>query len=124
MPASDFRDYSNALNQASLLAQRDLSEAWEHLADKPPAVIRNALIEIMYGLVVKYGQMTSVAAAEYYETERTAARSDDFNVELADSVPFEQVEASVRYACGHLDWEDTGGDKPKPDTDLFGREIR
>ena len=50
--------------------------------------------------------------------------TDDFDAELADTVPLEQIEASVRFACGHLfgGEVDEDGARPGADDSLFGRE--
>ena len=124
MPAHEFRRYVNAMNNASLLAQRDLSELWENIEGLEPKAVRNALLAAVPGIVYKYGGMAAAAAAEYYEAERMdAGGPQDFSAELSEGVPLEQIEASVRYACGHL-FPEEGGDgvRSEPDADLFGGE--
>lgn len=103
MPAEDFRRYTEAVNNASLLAQRDLQEAWAKLSGVPPEGVREALLQVVPGIIWKYGGIAALAAAEYFEAERIAAGGgQDYKAELADGVPLEQVEASVRYAMGHM----------------------
>ena len=98
-----FRDYVEALNKCSLLAQRDFATAWERIRDLPPNQCRDALLLLMDGIIPKYGNMAAVAASDYYRMERlSAGYSDDFAIELSDGVSTEQIEASTRYACGHL----------------------
>ena len=104
MPASDeYRDYVNALNQASLLAQKEFSEFWEKLDTSKPRECRDACIAYLPGIVYKYSAMAALAAAQYYEAERLkAGGEEDFEALIADPVPIEQIEASIRYAAGHL----------------------
>ena len=125
MAAKDFRAYVNAMNQASLLAQRDLAALWEKVKGVPPAAARDALIALLPGIIYRYGGMAALAAAEYYEAERPQAGGGDFTAELSDGVPLEQIEASVRYAVGHMFAEDgTYGAQPEPDAELFGGQGR
>ena len=102
MPSDDFAAYVGAVNQASLLAQRDFATAWECLDGLEPYVVRDALLTMVPGIVRKYGDMAAVAAAEYYGAERVAAGWPDGEYDLSDGIPIEQVEASVRYAMGHM----------------------
>lgn len=122
MAASDFERYKEALRKASLLAQRELAVLWESLRGSDPAAIRAALVAAVPGIVAKYGDMAALAAAEYYEVERRQAGGGDFRAELADGAPVEQVEAAVRYACGHLFAEGGGDDgaRPRAHASLFG----
>ena len=126
MPASDFKAYVEAMNKASLLAQRELARAWERVQALPPKAARAALLELVPGIVYKYGAMAALAAAEYYEVERLAAGGPaDFAAELSDGIPIEQIEASVRFACGHLFPEEgSDGIRPEPDGSLFGGQDR
>ena len=126
MAASDFKAYANAVNQASLLAQRDLSKLWEGLEGRDPSSVRDALLELVPGIIWKYGDMAAIAAAEYYEAERAQAGGDHgFAAELSEGPPLEQIVASVRYACGHLfPTEGENGIQPEPDASLFGGQGR
>ena len=125
MSSSDFMEYAAALNKASLLAQRDLAALWDKVKRLEPRVARDALIALVPGIVYKYGNMAALAAAQYYEAERTQAGGAEFQAELSDGVPIEQIEASVRYAVGHM-FPEKGQDgvQPEPDTDLFGGQSR
>ena len=121
MAARDYRSYVRALNQASLLAQRDFEKLWAKVRSLTPRACRNVLVEAVPGIVYKYGQMAALAAAEYYESERSAARpGEGFDAELSDGVPIEQITNAVRYACGHLFPEDGSGAQPEQDSGLFG----
>lgn len=103
MGAKEFARYTESQRQASLLAQREFDELWERLDKTHPEACRDVLIEFLPGIIWKYGEMAALAAAEYYEKERLDAGGEsDFTLPLADGVPYEQIEASVRYAAGHM----------------------
>lgn len=121
MPAKDFKAYIKALDNASMLAQRDFALLWDKVSGLPPEALRDALIALVPGIVYKYANMAALAAAEYYEAERAAAGGGFFSAELSEGVPIEQIEASVRYACGHLfGEEDDDGAQSESDASLFG----
>ena len=125
MASKAFKDYVNALNQASLLAQKDFAAFWERLDTTKPEACREALIAYLPGVIYKYGQMAALAATQYYEAERlSAGGNEDFEAEMAEQVPYEQIEASIRYAAGHLFPEVGDGVQPEQDGSLFGREDR
>lgn len=110
MSAEDFESYVDAMNKASLLAQRDLDELWNRLDKSDPYAVRNALLTLVPGIVYKYGNMAALASANYYEAERLQAGGDSsFQAELAEPAPIEQIEKLVRYACGHLFREEDDG---------------
>ena len=121
MSASDFAGYVESQRKASLLAQRDFEALWERLKGMPPESARNALLVAFPALVDRYAGMAALAAAEYYEAERAQAGGDpSFRAELAETVPMEQMQASVRFACGHLFGGDGDGGGPESDASLFG----
>lgn len=124
MPAREFKNFTKAMEKASLLAQRDLSTLWNKIETLDPYAQRNALLALVPGIVYKYGQIAALAAAEYYENERAYWRGDeDYEVELADGVPYEQIEASVRYAAGHLFKDNADGEvQSERNASLFSRQ--
>ena len=122
--AADFERFAEAQNNASLLAQRELAAIWDSVEGMEPEAQRNALLVAVPGIVARYGDIAASAAAEYYETERSAAGGGAFSAELSEGVPIEQVEASVRYACGHLFPEEDGEIRPEPDASLLGGQGR
>lgn len=102
MPSSEYAAYVAALNELSLLAQRDFASAWNRLDGLDPYQVRDALLVIVPGIVCTYGDMAAVIAAEYFEAERTVAGWPDSSCALSEGAPIEQIEASVRYAVGHM----------------------
>lgn len=123
MGAKEFTRYAESQRKASLLAQKELADLWERLDKSKPAECRNALIALVPAIIYKHGQMAALAAAQYYEAERIAAGGpEDFQATLAEGVPLEQIEASVRFAAGHLfppDYEGEDGIQPEPHRSLF-----
>lgn len=122
MPSDEFAAYVGAVNQASLLAQRDFATAWELVGDLEPDAARDALLTMVPGIVRKYGDMAAVAAAEYFDAERSAAGWPDGGHELSDGVSMEQIESSVRFAAGYLfgkDGEDGIRTRPGQDGSLL-----
>lgn len=123
--AARYRAYADALNKCSLLAQRDLARLWERAWELPPGECRDVLLALVPGIVDKHARMAALAAAHYYEGERAAAGgAEGFAAELSEGVPLEQIEASVRFACGHLFPEGDDGIRPEPDGGLFGGQGR
>ena len=125
MAASDYKRYAKALNAASLLAQRDFRKVWERAKGLPPGECRDVLLELVPGIVAKYSRMAALAGAQYVEAERAQAGGEqEWRAELDEGAPMEQIQASVRFACGHLFPEDEDGVRPEPDGGLFGGDHR
>lgn len=120
--AALYRRYVEALNRCSLLAQRDFAKVWARASKLPPKECRNVLVALVPGITEKYGNMASIIAAQYYESVRAACGGNpDYHAEMSENVPIEQVEASVRFAAGHLEWSEHGADA-ESDGSLFGGE--
>lgn len=102
MATARFKAYCEALDRLSKASQLEFEKAWRKLQGLPPEELRDALIEVVEGIVAKYGDMAATVAAEYYEGERSDALGGEYEALLADTVPREQIEAVVRYAAGHL----------------------
>lgn len=102
MDAEAYERYANALNNASLLAQKELDDALGLIDLDRPRMARNALVPIMTGIVTRYAGLAALAAAEYYEQERADALGGAYSAILAEPVPPEKIEAAVRYAAGYL----------------------
>lgn len=122
MPVEEFERYTESQRKASLLAQRELAMLWDRLDKSKPEECRDALLAVVPGIIYRYGDMAALAAAQYYEAERSAVRSDSFECLLSEGVPYEQIEASIRYAAGHLfppDYEDGDGVQPESHRSLF-----
>lgn len=124
MAAQEFNAYVRAMDKASLLAQREFAQLWAKLETTDPYAIRDALLALVPGIVIKYSDIAATAALEYYETERAAVRSDDFQADMSDGVPLEQIEASIRYAAGHLFKDDADGIQPERYGSLFDGQDR
>src|SRR5699024_408813 len=72
-----------------------------------PALVNEALLEVVPQLVREYGDLAATAAAEWYEEVRDAPGS--YSARLGPNAPVEAVEGNVRYAARHLYTDDPGG---------------
>lgn len=99
-----YERYVQAVENISLLAQRELEELWERLPKDNKLELRDALLELVPAIAEKYGDLAALAAAEYYEQERRRQIGGDYQAFLAPATE-EDREAlleSIRYACGYL----------------------
>lgn len=111
-----YERYANVLNNASLLAQKELDDALGLIDLDRPRMARNALVPIMTDIITRYAGLAALAAAEYYEQERADALGGSYSAIIAEPVPPEKIEASVRYATGYL----FGDDDEKKQTGVRG----
>lgn len=72
-PPAEIALYRQALRDADTLAQRDLLEQWRRMDFSNPTEARDALMEIVAGLVGTYYLMTATVAADWYDLGRHAA---------------------------------------------------
>lgn len=71
-----------AQSNASQLAQRELGRVWaEVLEELPPERQRDALLELVPALIVKYSDLSSTAAAQWYQQVRDKWFDDDFQAQ-------------------------------------------
>ena len=97
-----FNQYVNAQAKASILAQEELTEWFEHADMSDPSTFRDALIKKYQAIAYKYGLLSAQAAAEYYKQERDTVLGGDYQPVIPDPVNMEQLEEQVRYAMGHF----------------------
>ncbi|OZG64144.1 phage protein [Bifidobacterium hapali] len=84
-----------------------------------PAVIRNALLDLVPAIARKYRNVGSVAAAQWYEQMRAKWIKEDYTVDSTydpDDVPMRQT---VRRLAGNL-WDKDDGTPADPDAMLRG----
>lgn len=106
------------------MARRDLRDFLASLNLGDPDAAKAALIDIVPLLVREYGDLSAIAAAEWYEEIRAASGARGaFAARLSDGIEPERVEASVGNAVGAL-WR---GDPERTLSELEGalqRHIR
>lgn len=102
MPSEAFDRYANAVEICSGMAKRELASVVAKLDTSKKKAARDALLAVVPAIVAKWGGLAATAAAEYYENEREQAVGGRYTALLADDEPLENIEESVRYACGHL----------------------
>lgn len=97
-----FNQYVRSLGIASTLAQQELWVIWRALDVANADIVKNNLLDIMPGIVEKYGNVSALAATEYYnEVRSTAGQLTQYQAVMGKNVPREQVESSIRYAMRH-----------------------
>lgn len=101
---SPYERYVQAVENCSLMAQKELESVWEKLPKDNKLLLRDTLLEVVPAIAEKYGDLAALAAAEYYEEERKRQIGGDYKATLA---PFyeedrEALLESVRFACKYL----------------------
>lgn len=87
-------------------AQSDLQALFARIHDLEPALARDLLVESVPGIVTKYGDVGSAAAAEWYEQIRAAQVSGVYTASLASTASVDEVAKTVRAKAGGLWGED------------------
>ena len=104
----DLNYYSSASSRIVTLAQKELEKFWARIDHKNPAQARDLLLDFVPALVSTFGDVAAAAAADWYEQLRAKAVSSSYRAVTAGVVAPDQVQASVRYAAGHLFTGDPG----------------
>lgn len=103
---SDANDIRLIQKQVVQYALTGLDELFLTIAGLPPEVARNILIESLPGVAATYGDISAVAAGEWFETLREREVGSGMSARLAQPVAAEPVEQSVRFAAQHLFTDD------------------
>ena len=101
---SDVDRLNAAQRRLVQLARSDLTSFFSSLDLSRPEAARNALLEIVPLLAREYGDLASVAAAEWYEEIRPGA----WNARTADGFPRVGIEQGTRFHAGGLFGDDPG----------------
>lgn len=102
----DVERLSDAGRRLVAMAKRDMDELFRRLDLSTPDVARDAVLEIMPELVREYGELASLAAAEWYEEVREAAGvTSAHTTSLSSGANLDAVAGSSRYATRHF-WGD------------------
>lgn len=93
---AELNQLTQAQRQLARMAQSQLRSLFASLDLSDPRAARDALLQVMPGIVSRYGQLAASIAAEW--------AGDVYGVRavVADSFNEDQVAGSVRYAAGHL----------------------
>lgn len=100
---ADVTRLSTAQRRLVSLAQNELTGYFATFDLTRPEAVRDALLEIVPLLVREYGELASIAAAEWYEQIRPGS---GFNARLAPPVAAEVVQGSTRALAGVLFTDD------------------
>ncbi|MDU0349030.1 hypothetical protein, partial [Actinomyces sp. MRS3W] len=105
----DLDKYQRAQGEIDRLCRRELRAVWARLAPvigDDPAAVRDALVEVVQALCVKYGDLASTAAADWYDDLRAKNPGlPPYAAQTTSPVSPAAVEGTVRYAAGEL-WGD------------------
>lgn len=102
MAASSAASYAEAIDAAARMAQRDLDAVIDKLDPAKPVECKAVLLAAVPAIVERYGAVASLAAAEHYAEQRSAALGGGFEPLLAEPVERGAIEAKVRYALKHV----------------------
>lgn len=87
------------------MARADLTRLFAVVDLSSPATVRDALLDVVPQLVREYGNLSAVAAAEWYEEVHPAT----YTARLGPVAAVAQVQGSVRYHAGKLFSDDPRG---------------
>jgi hypothetical protein len=109
--ATDVRRLAEAERQIGRLATRDVRRLWSTLTVADALEVREALEELLPGMVAVYGDLSATVAADWYDEVRAASGvRGRFRAEPAGPFDPEAVRANARWAIGPLfaaepDWD-------------------
>lgn len=104
---ADVERLSGASRRLVDMAKRDLDALMRMVDLSNPEAARDAVLDVMPDLVREYGDLASMAAAEWYEEVRAAAGvASRHATALSPGMAAEVVQEGVRYAVGHFFGDD------------------
>jgi hypothetical protein len=109
--ATDARRIADANRQISRLATRDVRRLWGSLTLADALEVREALEDLLPGMVAVYGELSATVAADWYDEVREGAGvSGRFRAEPAPPFDAEAVRANTRWAIAPVfaaepDWD-------------------
>ncbi len=104
---SQISQLAQAQTQASQLAKRELGRVWREISGLNPGEQRDALLELVPALIDKYADVSSSAAAEWYQRVRDKWFSDGFQAQPAPKTD-DDLSKLIRWKAGVL-----FGDEPE-----------
>ena len=102
IPAELASAYREGLEQISSAARAELASLWSRAARLGDDELRDYLVQVFPSVAGTYGDAAASLAAEFYGAVREDQIGGRYTALLAGSVPFEQAEATVRYAAGRI----------------------
>jgi hypothetical protein len=109
--ATDVRRIGEANRQIVRLAESDVRRLWTSLTGADALVVREAVEELLPGLVDVYGDLSATVAADWYDEVRASSGvAGRFRAFPAATVDAEAVRANARWAIGPVfaaepDWD-------------------
>lgn len=97
------REHQASISTLTDSVQSEVSALVMSLEGQSPAVVREALLDMVPGIADKYGDGAAALAMDYYEFAREAAEVPGmFIPSPAPLAPFERFEGSIRWAVGSI----------------------
>ena len=101
------REHQTSISALTDIVQREVAALVMSLAGQPPAVVREALLDLVPGVAVRYGDAAAALAMDYYEFAREAAEVPGMFIPTpAPLAPPERFEGSIRWAVGAVVGDD------------------
>ena len=101
------REHQTSISSLTDIVQREVARLVASLDGQSPAVVREALRELVPGVAARYGDAAAALAMDYYEFAREAAEVPGvFVPSPASLAPVEQLDGSIRWAVGAVTGED------------------
>lgn len=99
---TDVARLGKAQSQAVSLARRELGRLWMELEGLPPARQRDILLDLLPALCRKYGDIGSVAAAQWYDELWRRWFGDGFEAQPVNGFDDEAARGVIRANAGLL----------------------
>lgn len=100
-------EHQRAVSGLTDVVQREVSNLVMGLSGQAPAVVREALKDLVPDVAVKYGDAAAALAMDYYEFAREAAEVPGMFIPTPAALPPpERFDQSIRWAVGSIVGED------------------
>lgn len=100
------REHQRSISGLTDLVQREVAALVMALEGQSPAVVREALLDLVPGVAGRYGDAAAALAMDYYEFAREAAEMPGmFIPPPAELAPPERFEGTIRWAIGSITGE-------------------
>ncbi|HLT12181.1 MAG TPA: hypothetical protein VK028_15490 [Micromonosporaceae bacterium] len=95
------REHQTSISALTDFVQSEVAALVMALEGQSPAVVREALLDLVPGVAAKYGDAAAALAMDYYEFAREAAEVPGMYIPTpAPLAPPERFEGSIRWAVG------------------------
>lgn len=97
MTARLVAEHATILDGINRRALAELTDVWRAVEGAEALAVRDVLLDVVPALTDRYGDLSAVSAADFYDEMRASAGvRGRYTATLAATAPIEQVQASVR----------------------------